>query len=115
MTGLPPIGRPTAAQVAARLRSRVEAGSTLTDEILDQEIDAAYAVIVAQLGPVTPTVAPVLAEAVALDAAIRIEYSYYPEQAVGDDTLLPYLRAERDRLFARLTTILPVVSTPWIA
>jgi hypothetical protein len=106
--------RPTVEQVASLIRARTKDSNGLevgtfdsdtrpTADQVEQLIDQSVAIVAMQLPPSIPAdLAASAAAVVALDAACRVEKSFWPEQVQSDRSPYALLKTEYDEALAAL-------------
>src|SRR5262245_39978146 len=115
-TPTPPVTRPTVEQVAVLIRARTKDSNGIevgtfdgdtrpTSRQVEQVIDASEALVGMQLP--TPenlpaALAPAVVQVVALEAACRIEKTYWPEQVQSERSAYAFLKVEYDEALAAL-------------
>jgi hypothetical protein len=115
-TPTPPVTRPTVEQVAVLIRARTKDSNGIevgtfdgdtrpTAQQVEQLIDSSVAYVGMRLpapDKLPVELAPGVVEVVALDAACRIEKSYWPEQVLSERSPYALLKTEFDEALAAL-------------
>jgi hypothetical protein len=112
----PPVTRPTVEQVATLIRARTKDSNGLevgtfdgdtrpTADQVEKLIDASVALVGMQLpaaAALPVELGPAVAAVVALDAACRVEKSFWPEQVQSERSPYALLKVEYDEALAAL-------------